>query len=45
MEEAGIQVDVIEDKAPFQEAVASCVEEYKEKDPTIKTFIEMANGL
>ena len=45
MEEAGIQVDVIEDKAPFQEAVASCVEEYKEKDPTIKAFIEMANGL
>ena len=45
MEDAGIQIDVIEDKAPFQDAVAPFVEEYKEKDPAIKAFIEMAQGL
>lgn len=45
MEDAGIQIDVIEDKAPFQEAVAPSIEEYKEKDPAIKAFIEMAEGL
>ncbi len=45
MEKAGMQVDVIEDKAPFQEAVAPYIEEYKEKDPAIKAFVEMAEGL
>ena len=45
MESAGIQIDVVEDIAPFQEAVAPYVEEYKEKDPAIKAFIEMAQGL
>ena len=45
MEDAGVQVDVIEDKAPFQEAVAPYIDEYKEKDPAIKAFIEMASGL
>lgn len=45
MEDAGVQVDVIEDKAPFQEAVAPYIDEYKEKDPAIKAFVEMASGL
>jgi len=45
MEDAGIQIDTIEDKSEFQNAVAPYVEEFKAKDETIKAFIEMAEGL
>ena len=45
MEAAGIQIDTIEDKTEFQEAVAPVVEEFKAKDDAIKAFIDMAQGL
>ncbi len=45
MEESGMEISVIEDKSAFQEAVAPYIEDYKEKDPAIKAFIEMAEGL
>lgn len=45
METAGIEITHIEDTAPFENAVAEVTESYKEKDPLIKAFIEMAEGL
>lgn len=45
MEDAGIEITHIEDTAPFESAVADVVASYKEKDPLIKAFIEMAEGL
>ena len=45
MENAGIEIDTIEDKTEFQEAVAPYVEEFKSKDDAIAAFIDMAQGL
>ncbi|MBQ9421299.1 MAG: TRAP transporter substrate-binding protein [Lachnospiraceae bacterium] len=45
MEDSGMEISVIEDKSAFQEAVAPYIEDYKEKDPAIKAFVEMAEGL
>lgn len=45
MEDAGVQVTKIEDVTPFQEAVSGVIQNYKDKDPLMKAFIEMAEGL
>ncbi|MEL7648523.1 MAG: TRAP transporter substrate-binding protein DctP [Sedimentibacter sp.] len=44
-ENVGLEFNVIEDKAPFIEKVKPVYEEYKAKDPKIKAFIEMMEGL
>jgi len=45
METAGVEITAIEDPTPFKDAVADVIESYKSKDPLIKAFIEMAEGL
>lgn len=44
-EEAGLKFNVIEDKKAFADKVKPIYEEYKAKDPKIKAFIEMLEGL
>lgn len=45
METAGVEVTKIEDVTPFKEAVAPIIEAYREKDPLIADFIDMAGKL
>jgi TRAP-type C4-dicarboxylate transport system substrate-binding protein len=40
-EEAGLEFNVIEDKLAFMEMVEPIYDDYKERDPKIKAFIEM----
>lgn len=44
-EEAGLQFNVIEDKKLFADKVKPIYDEYKAKDPKIKAFIEMMEGI
>nr|WP_312578357.1 DctP family TRAP transporter solute-binding subunit [Sedimentibacter sp.] len=44
-EEVGLEFNVIEDKKAFADKVKPVYEEYKAKDPKIKAFIEVMEGL
>lgn len=45
MKNAGMEITEIADSTPFKDAVADVIETYKNKDPLMKAFIEMAEGL
>ena len=45
MENAGVEVNKIEDVTEFKAAVSDVVEQYKNQDPLIKAFVEMVEGI